>query len=180
MKQVRETAAAKALSAYIVLNPRGEHCATVQVFHGETCRVDVWSVGDRAHDRNMKALGAKPNEYGYSDAASLQQGRASGGGYDKFTAALQGMYIDGVLMFDHCGQDDKSKRALAAYHKDKALYTGESTSTDQHETWTKSVEKRKKLFAKQGLYFSNGDSSLYYRDGLNRLRGMGYRVINAL
>lgn len=81
MKQVRETAAAKTLSVYVVLK-KGEIVATIQSHHSNSgvCTVDVWG------------------------KTSIQyQGRAAGFGYDKFTAALSGAVIEGVPITDHCG-----------------------------------------------------------------------------
>ena len=81
MKQVRESKAAQSLSVYIVLKGK-RHVATVQAHYGESrCQVDVW----------------------HMDSTPLQQGSASGYGYDKFTAALSGLTIDGHTLGDHCG-----------------------------------------------------------------------------
>lgn len=82
-KYVEETKAAKSISVYVILNRKGEHVATVQAHFsdGGTCIVNV-----------------------RDDKAGFQYGRAGGGGYDKFTAALRGMTIDGHKMTDHCGE----------------------------------------------------------------------------
>lgn len=90
MKQVRERSN---ISAYVILNSNRVHVATVQVWHGNTVQVDVW----------------------HGDGTELQQGKAGGYGYDKFTAALRGMKIDGHIMYDHCGQSEDSKKMIKAY-----------------------------------------------------------------
>ena len=88
MKQVRETAAGQSISAYVVLDKRNRHVATVQSHYGNAGRVTV----DCFHTDGTTAL---------------QQSSAGGGGYDKFAAALAGMTIDGHVMSDHCGMSRK-------------------------------------------------------------------------
>lgn len=94
-KQVRESKAAQSISAYVILNKKGQHVATVQVHYGNsTVQVDVWNRYELTHQR-----------------------KAGGYGYDKFTAALSGAIIDGNTIYDHCGQDDVSKELLKQYLK---------------------------------------------------------------
>lgn len=96
MKQVRETAAGKAISAYIILNPEGKHVATIQVHNsGSASRVDVW------------------------DGHDLKQGRATGWGYDREKAAMAGLSIDGHKLYDNAGRDETSEAILARYHAGK-------------------------------------------------------------
>lgn len=81
MKQVRETTAARSIRAIVIMRGK-RHVATVQAHYGNSrVSVDVW----------------------HTDGTPLQQGSASGYGYDKFTAALSGLTIDGHKMTDHCG-----------------------------------------------------------------------------
>jgi hypothetical protein len=86
MKQVRETKAGKSISAWVITRD-ARHVATVQAHYGNSGRVqvDVW------HNSTMRD-GTFPE---------LQQASASGYGYDKFTAALRGMKIDGITLHDH-------------------------------------------------------------------------------
>lgn len=136
MKQVRETKSGGEISAWIILNKKKEHVATVQAFYGQTVLVDVW---------HMK-----------SDTP-LQQGKASGYGYDKFTAALSGLVIDGHEMTDHCGGRLEKKGGWK--HEEKA---------------------------KKGYRFANWDNekkvytSCFRLEGLKYLQDIGYTVIQAI
>ena len=150
-KQVRETAAGQSISAYIILNRRGDMVGNVQSHYsnGGTVTVDCWAYGAKRKD--------------------LQQGRAGGGGYDKFTAAIRGMFIDGVELFDHCGKNKQSERILKMYHK--------GTLTE---------DQARKRANKIGARFANFDQethkykSLHIQGGLDRLTAMGYRVLQAI
>lgn len=85
-KYVRETAAAKSLSAWIILKG-SRHVATVQAHYGSSrVLVNIWQSG---HE--------------------LQTGTASGYGYDKLTAALAGLTVDGHQLTDHCARLDAPK-----------------------------------------------------------------------
>lgn len=82
-KYVNDTKAGKSISAYVVLNPEGKEVAVVHVHYSDSgvCLVNVFDYG--------------PNGKGF------QQRTRRGYGYDKFTAALAGMTIDGHVMSDH-------------------------------------------------------------------------------
>ena len=85
MKQVRETAAAKALQVFVILR-NGLIEATVHVHYSKygVCTVDVWG------------------------KTSLEfQGKASGYGFDKFTSAITGAIIGGIPITDHCSGGNK-------------------------------------------------------------------------
>jgi len=88
MKYVADTTGGKSISAYIVLNKKGDYVAKVTAFYsnGGTCLVNV-----------------------FSDLDGFQYATARGGGYDKFTSALAGMQIDGIRLFDHCGRTEGTK-----------------------------------------------------------------------
>ena len=105
MNDVSECAAAKSVSAYVILNPKGVHVATLRAHHGGTCTVNVFQVGDVVNVRSYEAAGFRQGDMNRDkylkaahDAFGFQVGRAGGGGYDKFTAALSGMIIDGHKM----------------------------------------------------------------------------------
>ena len=92
-KQVRETAAGKVISAWVILRADGTHVATVHAHYGAAVTVDVWNehgVGNPTADERAVA----------GDHGPLQ-GRASGYGYDRLTAALTHLPIDGVVLVDH-------------------------------------------------------------------------------
>lgn len=97
MKQVRETAAGRSISAFVILK-KGKEVATVQMHHsnGGTVTVDIWNGNNK-----------------------IQQSRAGGGGYDKKVAAMQGMTVDGIVLNDHCGEDKRTERIFKAYTEGK-------------------------------------------------------------
>lgn len=152
MKRVRETNAGKSISAYVILNRKGEHVATVQAHFADSGRVtvDIWHT---AHDEE------KP-------WTSLQQGSAGGYGYDKFTAALSGLIVDGHKLTDHCGES--------------------ATPPKGRKTWPQGAKPP------QGFSFANwinadrsengeeGWTSCYRLEGLRYLEAIGYRVIQAI
>ena len=111
MKQVRETKAGKAISAFIVM--RGaRQVATVQAHYSDAgvVTVDVFQHGASA-EKSAKAAGV-PVESMY-----WQHGRAGGYGYDKLTAALSGLYVDGVEILDHSRSDKKAQNLSRRYEK---------------------------------------------------------------
>lgn len=206
--QVRETSAGKSVSAYVVLNKKGEHVATVNAHfsNGGTCTVDVWNIGDSAAKRCLaaalksgdvtpavleKAVKAskarrdwgdcqRHEDFAAYDLFGLQQGRAGGYGYDKFAAAISGLWIDGFKIADHSGTSAATKKLYKAYQA--AL----SKATD-----CKAVEDQFRIkAAKIGAHFANyrnaqdggfgGWGSLYLEAGLKRLETMGYKVIQAI
>lgn len=211
--QVRETKAGRAISAFLVLNKKGEHVATVNAHYADSGRVsvDVWNIGQRAVDKCLVSAAVsgslatdklenaikdartkrdwvKPEdlkEWAAYDLFGLQQCSAGGGGYDKFTAALRGIWIDGVQLVDHCGNDAKSEKLLKAYTKDMAalkaqwLHEKPQQIKDAQKAWDAKAEK-------MGASFSNYDAdkgcytSLHIRAGLDRLTSMGWNVIQAI
>ena len=160
MKQVRETNAFKSISAYYIYNPKTGQRAQVEAHwsNGGVCRVDVWQ---------------------FDGAGLVHQGRAGGYGYDKFAAALSGAVIYGVKIFDHCGQDEVSKKLLAEYMQ-------ASYKSDNNEDMAKLTEKYKNKLAKIGASFANFSTdghrytSVYYKSGLERLESFGFKVIQVV
>lgn len=112
---------------------------------------------------------------GFGDRFTTQKGTAGGYGYDKLTAALSSMTVDGKSLSDHCGQDAQSEKFLKAYSK--AVKFG--------------CEARKKVenkATKAGYTFANwgsgevydGWQSCYRLPGLDYLRALGYQVIEVI
>lgn len=159
-KQVRETAAGKSLSVYVILNKKGAHVATVQAHfsNGGVCTVDVWNTGDSRTD------------YG------LTQGRAGGYGYDKFTAALSNLVIDGHEMTDHCASRLSPPKGRTTWPSDAKAPTGYRFANFQTFTYGKDGE-RVPLGVESPAY---GYTSCYRESGLGYLKALGYRVIQAL
>lgn len=176
--RIDETSAGRCISAYIVLNKKGERVATIRAHYGNSLvRVEVWTP---EHD--------------------VQTGRAGGGGYDKFTACLRGMKIDGIELNDHCGQNEQTKKLLAKYKKE--VFAGLMTD-DRQNYWNAKVAKIGASFANyRTLYLMNGQyvesynlpagvlkevlqtigmyNNIYLQSGLDKLRALGYRVHQAI
>lgn len=159
-KQVRETAAGQSISAYVILNRKGEHVATVQVHHANSGRVsvDVWNTGASR------------------DGHGLQQGAAGGYGYDKFTAALSGLTIDGHAMSDHCGARLNPPKGRSTWPRDAKAPRGYTLANFQAFTYDDDGA-RVPLSEDSPAY---GWASCFRREGLNYLTAIGYRVIQAI
>lgn len=204
-KQVRETTAGAAISAYVVLNKKGEHVATVNAHYsnGGTVTVDVWNHGaavmrsfetarkiGRVSEKNLATHADRAPDY-YKEQADrinwvardlygLQQGRAGGYGYDKFAAALAGLIIDGHTMADHCSRVPEAEKARAALLRRYAKAVASGANGNGKE-WREKA-------ARMGCNFDNWGAlgcgerfkSLHFIDGLNRLQSLGYRVIQAI
>lgn len=84
--KVDETSAGQTIGAKLVFRPNGNLVATVQSWHG----------GFTTHVNVFNFMPDNPSK----DC----EGRASGGGYDKYVAALRGCQIDGYTLADHCGE----------------------------------------------------------------------------
>lgn len=206
--QVRETSAGKSVSAFIVMNKKGEHVATVNAHFANSGRVtvDVWNTGVGSTDRclaaALKAGAVTPSELANVESASrasrdwagdtehtrfaahdlfnLQQGSAGGYGYDKFAAALRGCWIDGIQMTDHCGSDATSQKLMRAYVKAAATRDpGDTGRSDTQKVWDAKAAKIGASFANWSAERS-AYTSLHISAGLDRLKGMGYTVIQAI
>lgn len=174
-KLVADTAAGKSISALVILNKKGNEVARVHAHYsnGGRVAVDVFNF----HDAAVNSLRTLARLYGDKapDDAYLQQGAAGGYGYDKFAAAIRGLVIDGHELFDHCGQNDQTKALLKRYQKAMGKRTG--NASDGSREWEKKADRIGARFAN---WTENGWASLHMVSGLDRLRGMGYRVISVL
>lgn len=86
MKRISDTAPGQRLSAWVVLSPGGNHVATIRALcstSGLKTSVEVWALVDGL------------------DGWQMQTGEATGGGYDKLTAALAGLHIGSFTFIDH-------------------------------------------------------------------------------
>lgn len=197
-KYVSDTSAAKSVSAYIILNRKGEHVATVKAYFGNggSCLVNV-------HD----------------DKAGFQYARASGYGYDKFTAALRGLTIDGHKLTDHCGESINPPRGkpcfldgykprkgfqLAnygqwertdsgqwerrdSYHwRDMAVAQWRADTGAEESDWPSDDYDWRKIAAdlvreaESAGKLISGYGSCFRESGLKYLEAIGYRVIQAI
>lgn len=103
---VRETKAAKSISAKLIF--KGSRLvATVQISYsaGGVCLVNIWQEAEAAkRSAAARAKAGKPfKAEEYRNPGAFQWGRAGGYGYDKATAALARMIVDGHELTDHCG-----------------------------------------------------------------------------
>lgn len=159
-KQVRETEAGKSISAHVILNRKGAHVATVQVHYSNSgvVAVDVWNTA--------------VSYQGYG----LQQGRAGGFGYDKFTAALSGLTIDGHAMSDHCGERRSPPKGRTTWPADAKAPRGYRFSN--FLTFAYAADGERILLAPDSPAY--GWASCYREPGLKFLEALGYRVIQAI
>lgn len=213
--QVRETKAGKSISAYVVLNKKGEQVATVNAHFSDGGRVtvDVWNIGDKAVQAcrvaALKCGALKPEAFGKAVEASkvkrdwgngqdheshaaydlfgMQQGAA--GGYDKFTAALRGIWIDGHQLAGNSDKSPATERLMSQYkracEKFKFITPIEGQGVSVSYAFPEGFRKEWDLkAAKIGAYFTNFNggrhTSLYLEAGLKRLEKLGYRVIQAI
>lgn len=151
---VSETSAGQSASAFVILKGK-RHVANVTAAYGKGGRVLV----------NVFNYGSENK----SAPLNMQHGSAGGYGYDKFTAALSGLEIDGHKLSNHCdGRKEPPKGGV----------------------WPKGSK------APKGWHFANfstrdrdgndlpaelhGWESCYRESGLDYLKARGYRVIQAL
>lgn len=161
-KQVREFTEVSNVDAYVILKD-GQHIATVQSFRskGATVYVDI-----------------------YDKSKLIFQGRAGGYGYDKFAAAIRGAEIDGHKIYDHSeGVCVFTKDVPETYDRHPelfALYKAYRKQPKNESKWNKEVEKVGARFtnwtSENGGYYQ----SLYYENGIDRLKSLGYTVIQAI
>lgn len=90
MKQVRALEDRANVSAFIILDASGKHIGTVRIFPGARLRAAVadWTV-------------EMPENVDFSKWTRWQYGWANGGGYDKASAAMDGMHIGAVTLDDN-------------------------------------------------------------------------------
>lgn len=178
MKQVRETKAGKSISAWVILKA-GKDIATVQAHYGNSGQVTV-NVFNYGNNRSAEK--------------GCQYGSASGYGYDKETAALSGLEIDGIVLNDHCGQNEQTEKLLRQYI---AYMKREDSTKEGEEQHRRKVDKIGASFANWSTFYDGlasynfeGDkekakkvsyyTSLYLKSGLDLLRALGYQVIRAI
>lgn len=156
MKQVRETKAGKSVSAWVVLK-RHRHIATIQAHYsdGGTVIVNVFN-----HGKNRSA-----------EKLPFQSGHAGGYGYDKFTAALAGLEIDGHKLTNHCQVNRKPKTGL--YSREATAPRGFQFANFTHKKWN--GDKEIELPVDQCGY-----ADCYREPGLKFLEAVGYQVISAI
>lgn len=148
--RVDQTKAGKSIAAWVVLK-RGKMVAKVQAHYADSGRLTV-NVFDFASD--------------------IQTGYASGWGYDKLPAALSGLVIDGVQLYDHCEPFEPAKRFLKRY-----IASGATWATSA--PWSAKAKRLGMQFANYNREHDRYDSC-YVLPGLERLSAMGYDVLQAI
>jgi hypothetical protein len=161
----------KHLSVYVILNPRREHVATVRVQYPRDgagiVRADIITPYGPARERCIA-------RYTETMDMALQSGRAGGYGYDKTTAALAGLVVDGHTLADHCGRVPEAEKArvrlLAAYTRRRASHDA--------AYWIEAARKIGASFA--NWQDGQGYTSLHFTAGLPRLAELGYTIIEGI
>lgn len=181
-KYVHDTPAAKALSAWIIL--KGSHpIATVRAAYGSGggVLVNIYQHGDTVLARTAKVLRANDPKLAGEDyqVAGFQSARASGYGYDKLTAALRGLVIDGVILTDHCSRlgAPKPPKGRKTFPRDYMPPKGYSLANFANG------EEQYPWGGKHHPGIPDGEAGYtdcYREPGLNILKAKGYQVVQAL
>jgi hypothetical protein len=168
-KYVSDTKAGKSISAYIILNKKGKEVATVRAHYSDGGNVLV-------------------NIFQSSETHGFQAGSAGGYGYDKFTAALSGLQIDGHKLTNHCGESKKmpkggfraAKPPRGWMFNNRALFTDRKTlATDtERDEWEEKIGRFHNHNLPPGWYYA--PTSCYRNEGMNYLRSFGYRILKAI
>ena len=175
-KPIFDTPAGRALDVDVIMRGK-RHVATVRTYRasGGTVTVEVWQAPEAAK-RSAAFVARYKGRHGvardrsreYSEPYTVQRERATGYGYDKATAALRGMVIDGHRMGDHCEREGapRKPKGRATYPRDAkcpggyrfANYVTAENSPDGTEGYT----------------------DCYRHPGTSYLAAKGYTIINAL
>jgi hypothetical protein len=158
-KYIRDTKAAQAIDVYVIMKG-ARHVATVQAYWSAlTLLVNVW------HPRG---------------ACEMQRGKASGYGYDKFTAALSGLVIDGHTMADHCGKRLKPPRGKTYFPTSYKPPRGyRLTNYGLYDAQGKRWPAFNLGDTPEGA-LTPGYSDCFKESGLNYLTALGYTVIEGI
>lgn len=182
-------------SAWVVLNPKGEHVATITAQYPRdgagrmyvNVRNVTRSAQQRTADRYAATHGKRLIDRDATDAGGahlwFQSASAGGYGYDKTTAALAGLIVDGHTLADHCGRVPEAEaakaRLFAGYQKAWAAHQAAGTVDFDQAGWNAKARKIGARFANWSRE-AGGYMSLHFESGLDRLRTLGYTVIDAL
>jgi hypothetical protein len=167
MKQARDFAAFRSVSAWIVLRADGTEIATVHAHHGDMrTTVTVYNYGPG------------------NDTADPQTRNAGGIGYDRTTAAMAGLWIDGHMLTDHCDHRARIETPRGGWPRGSEAPPGFDFAN-----WSRfdSDGNVSPFFPGEGLtrkeHFdrtTEGWASCYREPGLRVLKALGYRVIQAV
>lgn len=201
MKRVDETPQGRAISAFVIMKGKRK-VATVQMRYGSGggLLVNVFQDSDAAERSAMAAHQTKIKGLSEVEATArdmwAQSATAGGYGYDKSTAALSGMWIDGHQLTDHCsrkrapkpprGRTTFSQSATPRRGYSFANFTTFLTDGDKPER----IDQHKRRFdeayaarvdaAIEADQVEKGYTDCYRESGLKYLEAMGYTVIQAI
>lgn len=205
MPYVRETAAAKAISAFVILAPgTRDYVATVN-FHFTPSRVvmNLWQTDEAAKrsaafaNANRGAVPVKhPTDTGAYPFHPLvtapkkgadyqprdfiyQESRAGGYGYDKKTAAGCGAVVDGIPLTDHCSRYGAPVPPVAGryFPHDFVAPKGYTLANWIRVDHSRDVSYRNPADLDDGF---EGYTDCYRDSGLGVLVGLGYTIHQAI
>lgn len=158
LKYVIDSAAAKSLHAYIILDSQGKLAGKILAHYGNTrqCTVNLSDWTEHGGD--------------------IQKGTAGGGGYDKLATVLARMKFGGLQLPDQCGTNPEVKAMKAKYDKCHAEGKLTERKKEAFNRASKSI----------GASFNNWNRELHKWDSLycmewNRyLEAHGYKVVQVI
>lgn len=171
-KYVSDTKAANSISAYVIMKGT-RHVATVTAAFSRdgTCLVNVRQ-DDNGAQRSAKSSGKNV------DTLRFQHSSAGGYGYDKFTAALSGLWIDGHKLTNHCGGSKKPPKGHKVWPSDAKEPRGYRFANFQSQYITFGFDPEKH----ENPHFQGeeGWESCHRIEGLKYLEAIGYTIIQAV
>lgn len=168
-KYVSETAAAKSLRVVVIMKG-SRHVATIRAHFGNS-RVLVNVFQDsKAQLASAKTRKTDTESRAAHDAYGFQYASATGYGYDKYSAALAGLIIDGHEMTDHCQGKIKPPRGLKLFPREFKAPKGYSLAN-----WNqRRVQNDDGTWRYEG---EEGYSDCYRKTGTDFLRDIGYTIL---
>lgn len=132
-KSFFDTKQAKETRAYIVLKKGKMVARVLAAYPGTSCHVTVMQHGEAAERSaaTYEKIHRTPVKVGrFESPMGTQTASAGGGGYDKFTAALSGMIIDGHAITNHCSRNGapKPRKGMPCFPSDFKAPKGYSLS----------------------------------------------------
>lgn len=176
VKPIFDTPAGRALDVDVIMRGK-RHVATVRTYRasGGTVTVEVWQAPEAAKRSAAFAARykgridvARDRSGEYAEPYTVQRERATGYGYDKATAALCGMVIDGHPMGAHCGTFGAPRKP-----KGRATYPRAAKCPDGYR-FANYVTANKSPDGTEGYM------DCYRHPGTSYLAARGYTIISAL
>jgi hypothetical protein len=171
-KYVRETKAGKSVSAYLI-RKRGREIGTVLVHFsaGGTVLVNIFQ-------RDASALRCAKGDKQAARQFLFQHATAGGYGYDKLTAALSGLYIDGHKLTNHCEVSLVPPKGRKVWPRDATPPRGFRFANYHAKYITFGFDPKK--HKNPNFRGEEGYTNCYRESGLNYLKALGYIVDQVL